>query len=66
MKTEEKLKLLTDSLVDYIGIRDEGKLTGYKNSLLQLAEIADDSGEPDEDLERAAKLIDSLIIALYN
>ena len=66
MKAEEKLKLLTDSLVDYIGIRDEGKLTGYKNSLFQLAEIADDSGEPDEDLERAAKLIDSLIIALYN
>ena len=65
MKTEEKLKLLTDSLVDYIGIRDEEKLTSYKNCLLQLAEIADDSGEPDEDLKREAKLIDSLIISLY-
>jgi hypothetical protein len=61
---EEKLRIMTDALVNFIGTRDVEKLKSMRDGYLQLAEVSDDSGESSEDLSNIAELINSLIFAL--
>jgi len=61
---EEKLKIMTDSLVDFVGTRDLKKLKSMRNGYAQLAEVSDDSGEESDDLNKVVGLIDTLIFVL--
>ena len=65
---EDKLKIMTDAVVDFIGTRDVKDLKSMRDGYAQLAEVSDDSGEPShymyDDLIRLVKLIDNLILVL--
>lgn len=61
---EEKFKIMTKALVDFIGTRDVRKLKSMRKGYLQLAEVSDDSGESSDHLNKIIALLDSLILAL--